>query len=256
MLRIGAISYLNTRPLTFGLQQAAAEGRIELTQTNPAELTELLERGQLDVSLLSVAALERVPDIEVVPGLGIATSGVCRSVLLISRGPVSQIKTLALDGHSHTSNRLAQILCRCRWNCAPRTVAGAETLGKSLELADAAVRIGDKALFESVPAGCEVHDLSELWMQETGLPFVFAVWVTRRGLLDDALTALLNNSLNAGLAAVDDIAADYRWQGKAYPEIAREYLTRHIHYRIGADETRALDLFTQETLEPTAGQRG
>jgi chorismate dehydratase len=256
MLRIGAISYLNTRPLTYGLQQAATEGRIDLTQANPAELAELLIRGKLDVSLLSVTALERAPDVQVVPGLGIATSGVCRSVLLISRGPVSEIKTLALDSHSHTSNRLAQILCRHRWNCAPRTVIGAETLGESLELADSAVRIGDKALFESVPADCEVHDLSELWMQETGLPFVFAVWVARRGLLDDSLTALLNSSLDAGLAAVDSIAADYRWQGTAYPEIAHEYLTRNIHYRIGAEESKALDLFHQQTLEPTVEQRG
>ena len=256
MLRIGAISYLNTLPLTFGLRQAAQKGRISLSHAHPAELTRQLQEKALDVALISVGALDRFPDAEIVPGLGIATSGPCRSVLLISRRPMNELESLALDPHSHTSNRLAQLLCRRRWGCAPRAVSGTETLAGSLELADAAIRIGDKALFESIPPDCEVHDLSELWKCETGLPFVFAVWVAQRGVLDAKLQTLLERSLDAGLNAIDRIAESYRWRGRAYPEIAREYLTHGIHYRLGADECEALDLFLQETLEPVAEPRG
>lgn len=256
MLRIGAIEYLNTLPLTCGLRRAADEGLIELTHATPAELADRLHAGLLDVSLLSVAALDRFPDVEIVPGLGIATSGACRSVLLISRRPPRELRTLALDPHSRTSNRLAQWLCRRRWNCAPRTCAGSESLDECLRLADAAVRIGDRALFGDVPDGCEVHDLSALWMSETGLPFVFAVWVARRGLLDEALRRMLEASLDEGLAQIDRIAREYRWNGRAYPEVAHEYLTCQIHYRIGADEAKALDLFQQQTLEPVVEPRG
>ena len=122
---------------------------------------------------------------------------------------------------------------------------GAAGLEDSLARADAAVRIGDKALFEPLPPGLHVHDLGEVWSRETGLPFVFAAWAARAGVVDPELCRLMHDCRRRGVAAVDEIAADYAWNGKRDPELARDYLTRHIRYRLGPEELQALEQFLQ-----------
>jgi chorismate dehydratase len=126
---------------------------------------------------------------------------------------------------------------------APRFVAGDAELSRALERADAAVRIGDKALFEEVPPGLSVHDLGSLWTDGTGLPFVFAAWAARAGVVDRELYEALHDSRRQGSRDVDRIAAEWRWKGRAHPERVRDYLTRHIAYRLGAAEIAGLRLF-------------
>jgi len=243
MTRIGAVSYLNTLPLVHGMQQGLAAERIDLSFATPAVLADRMAAGELDLALLPIVELARIPDLEIVPGLGIVTEGACRSVLLVSKKPPAEIASLALDPDSRTSNILSQVLLAEVWKRRPEVVDGSRQLDDSLQRADATVRIGDKALFEPCPDGARVEDLGQVWTRETGLPFVFAVWVARAGATDRPLYQLLHASRRAGKQAIERIAADYRWNGTPQPEIARSYLEENIRFRLGADELRAMRLF-------------
>jgi chorismate dehydratase len=242
-VRIGAVSYLNTRPLVYGMQDAPGAERVRLSYATPAVLADRLAAGELDVALLPVIELARIPGLELVPGLGIVTYGPSRSVLLVSRRPPEAIETVAMDPDSRTSNALARVLLAEVWKCRPRIRSGGPLLEESLDDADAAVRIGDKALFDPLPAGVRVHDMGEVWTNETGLPFVFAAWAARPGVVDRDLYRLLHDSRRAGSRAVDRIAAEFTWSGRSHPDVAREYLTEHIHFRLGSNELRAMELF-------------
>jgi chorismate dehydratase len=202
-----------------------------------------MERRELDVALLPVIELVRIPDLEILPGLAIGSRGPCRSVLLVSRGPLAAVRHVALDPESRTSNALTRILFHEVWKGEPEFHPGPRDLHAALETADAAVRIGDKALFEPLPDGTVAHDLGQAWTDATGLPFVFAVWAARPGAVDRRLYRAFHASRRYGTEALDAIADDYTWNGRQYPEISRAYLRRAIRYRLGSDEVRALKRF-------------
>jgi len=245
-VRIGAVAYLNTRPLVLGMEQGLGAERIELSYGVPAALARQMAAGELDIALLPVIELARIPGLEIVPGLGIVTRGASRSVLLISRRPLAQVRSVALDAESRTSNALTRVLFAEVWGGAPEFVdvgPGGLDPEAALERCDAAVRIGDKALFQPVPEGAVAHDLGTAWTDATGLPFVFAAWIARRGVLDRATYRTLHASHRVGSRAIDAIAEDYAWGGRRDPEVARRYLTENIHCRLGAREVRAIETF-------------
>jgi chorismate dehydratase len=242
-VRIGAVSYLNARPLTHGLERGLGGDRVRLSTATPAVLADRLAADELDVALLPVVELARMPDLELVPGLGIVTFGACRSVLLLSRGPVETIDSIALDPDSRTSNALARVLLADVWGRRPEVVAGGPDLAAGLDRADAAVRIGDKALFEPVPPGLHVRDLGEVWTEWSGLPFVFAAWAARPGVVDRDLYRVLHASRREGAREIERIALAFEWGGKSRPSVARDYLTRNIRFRLGAEELFAMGRF-------------
>jgi chorismate dehydratase len=248
-VRIGAVSYLNTRPLVHGLERDREAGGIELTYAPPAELADRMSAGELDLALLPVIELAGMPELEVVPGLGIVTAGASRSVLLVSRKPLEQVDSVALDPESRTSNALARLLFAKVWRRQPSFETGTHSLTESLERCDAAVRIGDKALFEPLPDGAHVQDLGTVWTEQTRRPFVFAVWAVRPGVLSRELYQRLHASRRLGKKNIEQIARDYRWRGRTYPEVAQSYLTRNIVYRLGSSEIDAMKLFFRETAE-------
>ena len=233
-LRIGSVDYLNARPLVWGLERGLGAERLELSHHVPAEVSRRLAAGELDVGLLPVIELARIPGLEIVPGLGITTRGPARSVLLVARRPLESIATLALDPESRTSNVLARVLLADVWRVRPALVEAD---------ADATVRIGDKALYEPPPAGTHGVDLGEAWTATTGLPFVFAAWAAREGVLDRELYGLLHASRREGSRAIDAIAEAYEWRGRRDPELARRYLRENIQYRLGAAELDGIRRF-------------
>lgn len=242
-VRIGAVSYLNTRPLVFGLAQGLGADRIELSFDVPSVLANRLAGGECDVALLPVVELARIPDLVVLPGLAIGSYGDCRSVLLVSRAPLDAVRSVALDPESRTSNVLARVLFRERWRCAPHFEVGPRDLALALREHDAAVRIGDKALFEPIPAGTTAHDLGGAWTAHTGLPFVFALWAARMDAVDRDLYRILHASKRAADAVLPEIAADYAWNGRTYPDVALAYLRDAMRYRFGGPELSALEAF-------------
>jgi len=228
-VRVGAVSYLNTRPLVFGMAQGLGAGRVDLSYDVPSVLADRLAREELDVALLPVIELARIPDLAVVPGLAIGSLGACRSVRLLSRVPLDEIRSIALDPESRTSNVLVRVLCAERWGLSPAFVPGP---------AD-----GEAALSEPVPAGVVAHDLGAAWTEWTRLPFVFAVWAARLGVLDADLYRLLHASKRAGDQALSAIAEDYTWHGRQYPDVSLPYLRETMRYRFGGPELEAVKAF-------------
>jgi len=242
-IRIGAVSYLNTKPLIHGLERGLGAGLVELSDDVPSVLAERMSRGEIDVALLPVIELARMPDLEVVPGLGITTFGPSRSVLLLSRVPIAAVERVALDRESRTSNALAQVLFADVWGARPSFELGPRALDQALGEHDAVVRIGDKALFESPPDDVEIHDLGEVWTRASGLPFVFAAWAARPGVVDREIYGVLHASRRQGVKAIDRIAEEFRWNGHHDPVLVRGYLMEHIQYRLGAAEVQAMRHF-------------
>jgi chorismate dehydratase len=243
MTRIGAVSYLNARPLVFGLEQGLDRSRFELTYDVPSVLASRMAADELDVALLPAIELARIPDLAIFPGLAIGSMGPCRSVLLVSAVPIDEVRSVSLDPESRTSNALVQVLCRDAWGIAPRFAVGPRDLELALREHDAVVRIGDKALFETLPAGLVAHDLGEAWTTLTRLPFVFAVWAARLGSMDRDIYQLLHDSKRAADLVLDVIADDYTYGGTQYPEVARRYLRESIRYRFGSQELAGLRRF-------------
>lgn len=238
-VRVGAVSYLNTFPLVEGL---AGPG-LALSFAPPAALADRMAEGALDVALLPVAELARLPHLEIVPGLGIVTSGASRSVLLVSTKPVEDVSSVRLDPESRSSNALCRVLFAEVWGVRPEFRPGTPDLAECLADADAAVRIGDKALFEPAPTGTFVTDLGRAWTDATGLPFVFAVWAARPGVVDRELYRRLHDARRRGKRSIEKIARDYRYRGRAYEREAREYLEEAIRYRLGNPEIDGMKRF-------------
>lgn len=242
-IRVGAVSYLNTRPLCLGFDQGIAADRIDLSYDVPSVLARRMAAGLLDVALLPTIELARIPGLTVVPGLSISSRGPAGSVFLVTTKPLSQVRRVALDPESRTSNALTQVLFTEAWGGAPEYGVGTTDLEATLADHDAAVRIGDKALFEPFPEGTVAHDLGEAWLRRTGLPFVFAVWAARPAVVDRGLYRAFHASRRAGQRQIDLIAEDYCWNGRTYPEISRRYLTENMRYRLGAVEVEAIRAF-------------
>lgn len=242
-IRAGAVSYLNTRPLVFGIDQGMGADRLELSYDVPSVLASRMAAGELDLALLPVIELARIPGLVVVPGLAIGSSGDCRSVLVIANKPLAEVRSVALDPESKTSNALAHVLFAEAWGLAPSFSTGSRNLTLALAEHDAAVRIGDKALFEPLPAGATAYDLGGAWTARTGLPFVFAVWAARPGIVDREVYETLHASRRAGSAAIPAIAADYTWNGRQHPETSLAYLRDAMRYRLGDPEVAAIRRF-------------
>jgi chorismate dehydratase len=236
MIRVGTVPYLNARPLVFGFAQGLAADRVRLESDVPSRLADRLAEGSLDVALLSSIELARIPGLTVVPGLAIGSAGPILSVVLWSKVPLGAIRTLAPDPESRTSNALARLWLGERHGVRPQLVGHAEE-------ADAAVRIGDKALFEPPPAGTTSVDLGEAWTSWTGLPFVYAVWAARDGVLDRELYEAFHASKRRGDAVIPAIAEDHTWRGRSDPPLALRYLERHLRYRLGEAEVAGLRRF-------------
>lgn len=241
--RIGAVSYLNTRPLVFGLEQGVGGDRIDLSYSVPAVLADRMLADELDIALMPVIELARMPQLEIVPGIAIGTAGPSRSVLLVSRRPIGEVQSIALDGESRTSNALVQVLCARVWNIDPTFRGGHRGLDDALQDCDAAVQIGDKALFADPPAGTVVYDLGGTWSAATDKPFVFAAWFCRPDTLDRDIYEALHESKRRGAKALDAIAEDYTWRGSQYPQLSKDYLEKNIRFRLGSAELDAMREF-------------
>lgn len=242
-IRIGAVAYLNTKPLVLGLEEGMGRDRLDLSFDVPAALATRLAVGDVDLALLPVVELARIPGLEVIPGISISARGAAASVLLVTRTPLDRVRRVALDAESRTSNALVQVLFAESWGTRPEFVVGSADLAATLASSEAAVRIGDKALFDPLPPGCEAIDLGEAWTASTGLPFVFAVWAARPGVVDRDLYRVLHASRRRGVAELRRIADGYAWRGTTYPERSFDYLSRRMVYRLGAPEVEGLERF-------------
>lgn len=241
MIRLGAVSYLNTRPLVHGLERQSE--RFSLRFDVPARCAELLHAGAVDLGL--------IPSIEypghdycIVPGVSIASDGPVASVAIFSKVPTEHIRSIALDTSSRTSVALLRVLCARWFDIEPRLVSMPPDLERMIAACDAALVIGDNALFaEHEPLGLEKVDLGEEWIGMTGLPFVYAFWAGRPGTLGAADIAALQNARDSGLTATATIG---REAFPASPDKAARadlYLRENVKYALGEPEISGLKRF-------------
>ncbi|MCA9081147.1 MAG: menaquinone biosynthesis protein [Planctomycetaceae bacterium] len=240
-LRIGAVSYLNSKPLIEGLSTLAPDA--ELILDVPSRLADALQRGQLDVALIPSVEAFGDPDYEVVSDACVATRGPVLSVKLYSRVFPGDIRSLALDEGSRTSSALVQVMLEERFGVRPRLQP--LPLGKSVAdtSADAILLIGDRAMHPPAEEFHTVWDLGQEWLQWTGLPFVFAMWVARKETPLHGLDVALEQTRDLGVANIPSIARREAPKLQLAPETAESYLRKNLHFQIGSAERHALELF-------------
>jgi chorismate dehydratase len=236
-IRIGAVNYLNTRPLVYGFEQGLLESEASLLQDYPAKVAGLLLDGQIDIGLVPVAILPRLPQYHLVGQHCIGCRGEVASVCLFSQVPIEEVSTILMDYQSRTSAALLRILLREHWQVRPQLQDTAPGYEQQIGGATAGLVIGDRALrlHGRFPY---VYDLGLAWQQHTGLPFVFAAWVATAP-QDPAFVQRFDAAQQLGLQQIDAIAAS-----RSMPEYSLlRYYTENIQYTLDGEKEEALRLF-------------
>ncbi len=244
--KIGAVSYLNTKPLVAGLDcKTTSANNFELIFDLPSRLADRLVSGDLDVALIPVIEAIAHPEYTIVSDACIACRGPVWSVKLLSRVPAEQIKTLSLDEGSRTSCALTRILLDFKFNVRPECRSLSIEDDWRATDSDAVLIIGDRAMKTDAAEFPFVWDLGETWHQWTGKPFVFAVWAARSGCDLDLLTNLLSSARDRGLDQISEIAAEQAPCYNLSHQECLKYLRDNLHFALGAEEKSGMDLYFQ-----------
>jgi chorismate dehydratase len=241
-LRIGAVGYLNARPLTWALDRDPTRWHVRYDL--PSVCARLLQDGEVDLGLVPSIEYLQSADYRFVPGVGVASRGAIASVALYTTRPLDQVRHVALDTSSRTSVALIQVLCQHHFRIRPRFVPHGPDLAVMTRDFDAGLLIGDPA-FEADHARLGLHkvDLGLEWTKMTSLPFVYAAWTGRPGTVTGDDIRLLQEAQREGLEAVDLIAAEYARGESARTARAALYLRDNVKYGLGDDEAAGLQMF-------------
>lgn len=241
--RVCAVSYLNTVPLVYGALNGPQQGSIDLTFAIPSICAARVDEGIADAGVVPVIEAARL-GLDSVPDLGIACTGRVRSILLISKIPFDQIRSLATDTGSRTSVQLARIVLSRKFGAEPRLFSAAPNLNEMLRGADAALLIGDAALSVD-PEGLNYFclDLGQEWFDLTGLPMVFALWAGRPGALTPRLVDLLHESCQFGLANLDRIASEESGPRGFTHHLVDSYLRENVEFELDSRHHEGLQTF-------------
>lgn len=237
-IRISAVSYTNTKPFLYGIQNTPVIEQIDLSLDIPADCAQKLIDDKVDIGLIPVAAALQLPEWHIVSDYCIGAVGAVNSVFLFSNCDITEVKTVQLDPQSRTSNNLARVLLKNFWKVEPEQVTDAPDYGQSTDANTAYVQIGDRTFGKKVKYKF-VYDLSEEWQRFTGLPFTFAAWIANKPIPQQFVDEF-NRALKFGL--------DHR------PELLKElpkrddfdledYLMHRLDFSLTEDKKKALFLF-------------
>ncbi len=241
--RLGAVPYLNTRPLVFALERDPAP--FVLSYSVPSRCARELAAGTIDVGVIPAIEYARSPHpYWIVPDIAIGSQGPVLTVRLFCRRPLPQVERIALDTSSCTSVALLSILLREKFALTPQLIEAPPDLEAMLECADAALLIGDQ-VFPHLDRDVESLDLGREWTAMTDLPFVFAFWAGRQQALTPAQVQQLQRAKDQGVCQVPSIAAAYSRECGGSPEFYERYLTHHIRFDLDEVAQAGLQLFYQ-----------
>jgi chorismate dehydratase len=250
MIRVGAVDYLNARPLVAGMELPPLSERFRVLRATPAECARRLHAGDVDLALLpSIEYARSTSPLEIVQGIAIGSKGPVSSVLLFTRVPPPDVRSIALNAASRTTNALVTLLF-AEEGARPELTVREPDLEAMLAEHDAAVLIGDDALFAEAPPGVRVIDLGDAWTAtHEGHPFVYAFWAARPGVLDRRDYRMIHASKSYGRAHLDEIAGSFEYRGRRDPERCRRYLEKSISYRLGSRQLAGLMEFYARCTE-------
>jgi chorismate dehydratase len=239
-IRVGIVNYLNTRPLIYGLLQPPVNELIELTGDYPARVAEQLINDEIDLGLVPVAVLQKMPEYHIVGNYCIGTEGEIASVALFSEVPLSEIRKVYLDYQSRTSVALLKYLMKESWGINPEIVqAENENYRDEIKGTTAGLVIGDRA-FEQRRQSTFIYDLGSEWRAITGLPFVFAVWVSKKKLPED-FVRIFDNANAIGLDFIDEIVAESNY---SIYEL-KKYYKLHLSYHLDDQKRKGMARFLE-----------
>jgi chorismate dehydratase len=241
-LRIGAVGYLNARPLTWSLDRRP--DRWQMRYDLPAVCASLLHAGDVDLGLIPSIEYLHSSAYRFVPGVGIGSRGPVASVALYTRVPLEQVTSIALDTSSRTSVTLIRVLCRHHFAIAPQFVPHGPDLAAMTSRHDAGLLIGDPAFdADHAALGLTKVDLGDAWTQMTGLPFIYAAWTGRTGVIGPEQVQWLQEAQAEGVRDTEAIAAEYGRGDAVRAGRAAHYLRDNVKYGLGAGEAAGLQLF-------------
>jgi chorismate dehydratase len=246
-LRVGAVTYLNTKPLVHGLAEAA--DFLDVSYEVPSRLADRLVAGELDVGLIPSIEYLSHPHYRIVPDACIACRGPVLSVKLFSRVPMDRISTLALDEGSRTSVALVRILLKQRFGLFPQLQPLPLDADAGDSPADAVLLIGDRAIRPWRSDHPHVWDLGAEWCEFTGLPFVFAMWTARPDVPVARLEIALRQARDRGLSQLESIASQEAPRVGLTFEECLGYLRDNLYFHLGDQELRGLEKFRRLAVE-------
>ncbi len=243
-IKVAAVSYLNTKPLLYGVKRHAILKEIELIEDYPAKIAQLLIDGKVDMGLVPVAVIPRLKEWHIVGDYCIGAEGEVASVGIFSEVPITQVKKVYLDYQSRTSVRLAQVLLKEYWQQEVELIdASGEDYRDEIKDTAAGVVIGDRAL-EQRQRSKYIYDLGAAWKQHTGLPFVFAAWIANKQ-LPQAFIESFNQANKVGIEQLDNVIAELSFE--VYD--LKNYFTQCISYNLTPQKQKGLELFLQKLKE-------
>lgn len=242
--RVGCVSFLNAKPLIEGFRESVPPD-VQLEFDVPSALLDGLETGRTDIALCPVIDFYRSHEpLEIVPVGGIGCHRSTLTVKLCSRTPIDQIRCIHADTDSHTSVALVQIVLHEAYGIRPQ-IASYDANDDNNDRPDTVLLIGDKVVHAAPPTLQYQYqlDLGEVWAAQTGLPFVFAVWMARQGADLGPIPRMLEARRVDNALRIDQIVTDHA-EAHGWPQdLARQYLGQLLHYEIGPAQLEAIDIF-------------
>jgi len=245
-IRVGAVSYLNTKPLLYGIERASVRKDIQLIIDYPASIATMLLRNEIDMGLVPVAIIPQMKEYHINGDYCIGSNGDVASVCLFSETPIDKVEKVVLDYQSRTSVQLARVLLKEYWKVSPELIDGGKDFRDHIKGTTAGVVIGDRAL-EQRQISPHIYDLAGAWKAFTGLPFVFAAWISNKP-IDPGFIAAFDEANRQGIASIDAVVAE-----NPYPIFSlHDYFTRHLNYNLDQPKRKGLERFLQYLKQPVS----
>lgn len=245
-IRISAVKYANTYPFIYGLLEGGIADKVTVETDHPSDCAAKLISGKVDIGLIPVAALPSLKESHILSDYCIGANGNVRTVLLLSNCPLADIHTIYLDYRSRSSVTLIKVLARYSWKRDFRwinTSKGFDFL--NIGLNEGVVLIGDQC-FEYENSFRYKVDLAFAWKEYSGLPFVFAAWVSNK-IIENKFLDEFNNAMKLGVNNIDAVVEKFGQTGTITGEILKNYLLKNIDFNFNPEKKEALKLFLELT---------
>jgi len=236
-IRVGAVSYLNTKPLIYGFEKGEMKDEVDLVVAYPSKIAMMLANDEIDVGLVPVAIIPKLKEHYIISDYCIGSEGEVGSVCLFSEVPLEKIENVLLDYQSMTSVELLKILIKQYWKIDPVFISTSEDYRKDIKGTTAGLVIGDRAL-EQRKNSKYIYDLGSEWQKFTGLPFVFAAWVSNKK-LDASFSDSFNKANALGLQQLDKVINENPYE---FFDL-KKYYTNYINYSLTDKARKGLELF-------------